>query len=315
MGKLYNCNKTTILNYAKQIGYVNKCILTEEDKLDIINQYENKTSTELANKYNVSISLIAKIWRTNNLFGKNKRRYPFNYNYFEVINSPDKAYFLGLIAADGNVFKRENENTQAIIKLCLQKEDKYILEIFKTYINSEQPLYTQEKKNKTYTNYHYSLELVSDKMASDLSKYNIIPSKTYNYEMIILSRKCMSHYFRGYFDGDGSIICSNNMWHSPSQYHISIAGFEHNLQKMKEYLENELNILSTVIIDNRQNKYKMPFGSLNFVNIKEKYKFIQYIYEDCRDIFISRKKYKADCFINAIKQNYSNKQNIYNNLN
>ena len=38
------------------------------------------------------------------------------YNYFENIDSADKAYFLGFIAADGNVFKRENKIVDSIGK-------------------------------------------------------------------------------------------------------------------------------------------------------------------------------------------------------
>ena len=54
------------------------------------------------------------------------------------------------------------------------------------------------------------------------------------------------------------------------------------------------------------------FGSLSFVNIKNKYKFLKYIYKDCGMLYMPRKKYKADCFFSAIENNYSNKQNLYN---
>ena len=166
-------------------------------------------------------------------------------------------------------------------------------------------------------NYMYTLELVSNKMAEDLKKYNIIPYKTYNYEMILLEDKYMSHYFRGYFDGDGSISCTNNMFHTPSQYNISICGFEHNLLLMKDYLYNKVGINSIIVLDkrdNKKNKYNLPFGNLILPNINEKYKFLRYIYKDRRDIYLSRKQYLSECFINAIEQNYSNKQNKYNNI-
>ena len=74
MGEYYNCNKTSILNHAKQIGYdvnSNKAYkLSEQDKKDIIAAYETETSTELAKKYNVSRGMITKIWYDNNLSGK-----------------------------------------------------------------------------------------------------------------------------------------------------------------------------------------------------------------------------------------------------
>lgn len=74
MGELYGCNKTTILNHAKQIGFnvnsVQSYKLSMEDKERIISLYNEKTSTELATEYNVSRGMITKIWYDANLKGK-----------------------------------------------------------------------------------------------------------------------------------------------------------------------------------------------------------------------------------------------------
>ena len=314
MAKLYDCSKDTILSYAKSIGYTNKIcgVLSDKDKKEIIQQYKYKTSNELAEYYGVSRGQITKIWYDNNLIGKDKHKYPFNYNYFEKIDTPDKAYFLGLLAADGNVLKRENGNSQAIIRLSLEKTDKNILEIFKNYVDSQKPLRIAEKSTNNYMSYIYTLELVSNKMAQDLQKYNIVPCKTYEYSIVELDEKLMSHFFRGYFDGDGSINCTHNNFHTPSSYNISISGFTHNLSKMKSYLLEKANINSVIVIDTR--KDDSVFGSLVFNNINEKFKFINYIYKDRRDIYLPRKRYLAESFLNAIEQNYSNKQNKYNNI-
>ena len=75
MGVYYNCNKKTVLNHAKKIGYDTnsnkKYKLSEEDKKNIINSYYTKTSTELAKQYNVSRGMITKLWYDANLKGKN----------------------------------------------------------------------------------------------------------------------------------------------------------------------------------------------------------------------------------------------------
>ena len=318
MAQKYGCDKNTILKYAKEIGYKNQLTATldENQKKEIISQYNIKTSVELAKEYNVSRGQITKLWYDNDLIGKDKHTYPFDYKYFERIDSDDKAYFLGFLAADGNVFQRENKKSQAIIRLSLQKNDRTILEMFKFYINSDKPLHISTRQC-SYISYIYSLELVSSKMALDLEKYNIKPNKTYDYEIVDLGKKYMSHFFRGYFDGDGCITCKNNAFHTPSQYNISIAGFEHNLLQMQNYLSEKENIQSVIILDNREekhNKFNMPFGNLVFTNINEKYKFLEYIYQNKQDIYLPRKRYLAECFINAIKKNYANKQNLYNDI-
>ena len=74
MGEYYKCDKTSVLNHAKKIGYdVNsnkEYKLSEQDKEDIIKAYFTSSSTELAKKYNVSRGMITKLWYDANLNGK-----------------------------------------------------------------------------------------------------------------------------------------------------------------------------------------------------------------------------------------------------
>lgn len=74
MGELYNCDKSSVLNHAKKIGFDVKTVqtykLSEEDKQNIIEQYQLKTSNELAKEYNVSRGMITKLWYDANLKGK-----------------------------------------------------------------------------------------------------------------------------------------------------------------------------------------------------------------------------------------------------
>ena len=75
MGEFYNCNKTSVLNHAKKIGFNPNEIqrdykLSLEDKQKIISLYNEKTSTELAKIFNVSRGMITKIWYDANLTGK-----------------------------------------------------------------------------------------------------------------------------------------------------------------------------------------------------------------------------------------------------
>ena len=74
MAELYNCNKTSILNHAKKINYdVNsnkEYKLSNEDKEYIKQNYNNMTSTQLAQKFKVSRGMITKIWYDAKLSGK-----------------------------------------------------------------------------------------------------------------------------------------------------------------------------------------------------------------------------------------------------
>ena len=78
MGEYYQCDKTSVLNHAKVIGYdvnSNKNYkLSQQDKKEIIAAYNNMTSTELAKKYSVSRGMITKLWYDNNLSGKENKK-------------------------------------------------------------------------------------------------------------------------------------------------------------------------------------------------------------------------------------------------
>lgn len=74
MGEFYNCDKTSVLNHAKKIGYDTKSNkqykLSEKDKQIILQNYNIKTSVQLAEEFKVSRGMITKIWYDNNLIGK-----------------------------------------------------------------------------------------------------------------------------------------------------------------------------------------------------------------------------------------------------
>ena len=59
-----------------------------------------------------------------------KRIYTLNENYFEQIDTQEKAYFLGFLWADGC-------NCNGVIHLVLQEKDKYILEKFNELITKK----------------------------------------------------------------------------------------------------------------------------------------------------------------------------------
>lgn len=142
-----------------------------------------------------------------------------------------------------------------------------------------------------------------------MAKYNIVPQKTYIFEMPTLKNEYYSSYFRGYFDGDGSIYFRNGK-KIPSCCDVSISGFEHNLFLMQNYLK-EKGINFSFIEDKRKRDF-LPFGAIRANTIKDKYLFLKFIYKDCQNFFIDRKKEIVDEFLSLIENNKKYKQ-IYIN--
>ena len=73
-------------------------------------------------------------------YSENNQKYKRNSHYFDQIDSENKAYYLGLLFADGNNFSKHNA-----ITLSLQEEDGYIVEKFKDEIEYEGFIHYDEK--------------------------------------------------------------------------------------------------------------------------------------------------------------------------
>ena len=116
----------------------------------------------------------------------------FNYRFFESIDSEEKAYILGFIAADGG---RDKNNG---IRISIHPRDVDILQkIIKAigYDGSER--LTEHGKRVT-------LGLYSVELARDLEELGITRNKTKRLEFAKgVPDHLMIHYMRGIMDGDG----------------------------------------------------------------------------------------------------------------
>ena len=297
VAEYYGVCKKTILKYAKRIGYKNKYRneLSAEEIKYVLSNYNLKTSINLAKELNVSKSYITKIWRENNLSGKQTRRYYLNENYFEVIDTNDKAYILGVIASDGCVYKREHH--VGVLSFTFHIQEKDIIDILIKYIKLEYKEHTTENR--------ISLQINSDKIVSDLKKYNITPRKTWIYSPYILKDdSLMWAYIRGYFDGDGSIYYANKKENTPSSYEISFCGNKNTMNFFNNFF-HKFDIKSYIHKDNRR-KYSQDFYIVRIKENKSKSKFIKYLYENCKDVKLNRKYNKCMKFLEIYNKRLSN---------
>lgn len=122
MADKYKVNRKAILSFAKQIGYQNTNMgvkITEKIKPYLREQYYYKSSTELSKELNISASTIAGFWRREGLKGKKRRVYHYNEHYFQNIDAPEKAYWLGFLAADGCICHNFQINTLHAVNVSI----------------------------------------------------------------------------------------------------------------------------------------------------------------------------------------------------
>ncbi len=273
-----------------------KEIITKEQENFIVENYLTLSSTKIANVVGCSVSKVCNTWVKHGLKGKTKRVYPIkNERFFQVIDSPIKAYYLGFIASDGCLYKKDS-NANNIVKITLQKQDEYILRRFAEEIGTLKPL-----------NYHsgkyVSIEICSNAMFDDLKMLGLSPRKTYGETIPDIHRDLMKYFIRGYMDGDGCISYNQSL----NKTNISISGYENNLMKIHDYLLSK-NIVSSFVRDKRSyNEGNGSFGSLVLTNNIAKYSFIKHIYDNDNCPVLIRKKKLADKFINEIETQQENK--------
>lgn len=309
MAQECGCNKSTISNHRKKLG-ISATEFNQElrKKTDYIcSQYGKKTKTQIAKELNCSAAFIQKIWIENNLSGSLKTTYYYDESYFEQINTPEKAYWLGFIAADGNLYRRDGH--QGLISIGINEKDVELLNIFREELKTTKPINITKSKKREET-VIATLQITSDKIFNDLLNKGIGIRKTFDLDLDFVFEhipiKYYSDFILGYFDGDGSIDIPQN--DTISRSHVRVAGPITNLKVFSHILDS-FGIKSLIIQDKR--KYNEPFGSLEFKNTTEKYIFLKYIYKSNVKC-LKRKKERSMELIRRIEENSTNRSENIN---
>lgn len=129
--------------------------------------------------------------------GIKTRKHKFDYDYFSKINTKEKAYIFGLSLADGSVNEKTNQ-------FKLKLTDIELVEKVAKEIKYSGPLYDEIKSSSKHKATK-TLVLTSKKIVSDLVKNGCVQNKTKNLAGVNINSRLMSHFIRGYFDGDGCI--------------------------------------------------------------------------------------------------------------
>ena len=114
--------------------------INENNKNDIIKDYLNGLScNEICKKYHTANTTLKKFLKENNI--ELKKKYTLNENIFNIIDSEEKAYWMGFIWCDGyNGIRHRNKNKTYEFKLSIMSEDYQHLEKFNTFLQSNREI-------------------------------------------------------------------------------------------------------------------------------------------------------------------------------
>lgn len=177
-------------------------------KSSIIRDYtvNSLTLNSLAKKYNYSNVALSNFLNSQKVTRRSltdcHKKYLINENYFSIIDTEEKAYFLGLLYADG--YLNEKRNT---VSLQLQEKDKHILDLLNKSIESSRPLlFINSKKYNPNASNCYRLNISNKKITNDLLSIGIFQNKSLLLKFPtqkVITNNFLNHFIRGYFDGDG----------------------------------------------------------------------------------------------------------------
>lgn len=222
--------------------------------------------------------------KENNIKAKNNRFYrqlPIDENYFQEIDTPNKAYVLGYIFADGCITKGK------VLTLSSSEENKEVLEIIKKELKTECKIGSYIEDTPYISNYrYYKLSIVNQKIYDDLVKLGLQPKKSLiNIFPKDLKQEFIKDFIRGYFDGNGSIYYTKEKKHGYIQPTISFTGAEEIIKEINKILNEVLNSSSKIYPYSKNDKiFDLKYGLRTKLDV-----IYEYFYKDAL-LFLGRKK-------------------------
>lgn len=200
---------------------------------------------------------------------KNQRVSPNT--YFDIIDSHNKAYFLGYLYADGYIASTPYGKN---IGIGLQLQDMYILDFLKSEMNLSNKIGIYKNSCK--------LQFTDQHTYNNLQKLGICENKSHkDFHIPNINPEFLSSFIRGYFDGDGCITIKSTGYSV-----VSICcNSKIFLNDIKSILE--LNKIECRPISIEKRKYNNLYV-LYILKRESQLKFKNFIYKDS-NIFLKRK--------------------------
>lgn len=275
--------------HVKCIEKVNykKYIFTEEQKDLVVELYAKLgSSVDVGKLFGVGHKVITKILAERGVdrTAQKKRQYQLNEHYFDEIDTPNKAYILGFLWADGCNFPKKST-----VSMTLEEQDKNDLERIRNEIGSERPLEFIDYSNKhdfgyTYKN-QYRLLLFSSHMCKSLENIGMVPNKSLVVNLPNLKHELIRHFVRGLFDGDGSVYRGQYNNRKSCQHTLTITTTLSMCESLIDIVENTLNINCHIYDASNHNGITKVFNISGKNQVKT---FMDWMYDDA-DLKLTRK--------------------------
>ena len=283
LAKEYNIGRDRATRLLKDnnipIGKERSKIILQKKLILAFEDYKiTKSITQSSKKFKISPKKLREFVQSKGMEVINYQNISSTYeDMFDIIDTEEKAYWLGFLYADGCITKRNKNDTSYRVELGLKESDYNHLVKFKTFLNCGNKI--SFHKNKLGNSYR--LTVGGKKLANSLIEKGCVPRKslvlTFPSEEII-PKELMIHFIRGYIEGDGYIglreIKSNKL-----KYRCGVVGT----------LEFILGMLNFFGYDFREKQHSTTGKAHQYeFSTTQAQEVVYRIYKDC-NIYLDRK--------------------------
>jgi len=264
----------------------------EVDKNFLYQKYvvEKLRIQDVADLIGHSYSLIRARFKEFNIPANPKRihsRYDLDEQKFKKCNSPEVAYWIGFIMADGSVC---NGNGMYRLEIAINEKDVELLSKFRVFLNTNIPIKYMTRITEFGIGKITRLRICSKAIVGDLAQYGIVPRKTGKEQIRNIPKQYYSDFIRGYFDGDGCI--DDKIYHRNGRTHIYkmfriICANKKFLITLRKILMRECSLSKNKIIKNKDSRGEGAYhlGYCGKVNGK---KIFHFLYNNA-SVYLNRK--------------------------
>lgn len=294
--------RTSVGKYLNKLGYrSNACRkITKSGQAQLVAMYNSgKTCREIVESglFNLKEGGVLSIVRKNNATRSRGYRNFINHSYFRSIDSEEKAYFIGLLMADGSV---QYDEYSKILSLELKIEDKYMVENLAGALCLQQGrvkescVAYEDRKDK----HNAYFRAYSQEICNDLQRFGIVPNKTLLLKEVPknIEPKLIRHVIRGIFDGDGTVYTVPQG--GKPKLRFGFYGTYELVSDIKRILMDKLSVRNRKVFKKTDVNVSMILWDV----AEDITNFYHYIYDDAT-IYLLRKKQKFDEYISCVQDN------------
>lgn len=207
IGEHLGRTRTAVLAKAHDLNLTINISWSKEEEQFLIDNHENMSRKEMALALNRTETAIDVRMSRLGLCGM---KYNYNRDFFEVIDTEEKAYWLGFIFADGCVCINNSRTNAAEVSIQLQESDAEHLRKFNKSLGGNIPVTFKDLDTFNKPRKICSIRCYSFKMSQDLISHGCTERKSFTVKMPInVPKEMYRHFIRGYYDGNGCICVKN----------------------------------------------------------------------------------------------------------